>query len=297
MRILLQIKENVLLSEKTSYRIGGKTRYFIDPKNIQEVIEALKWAKDKSIPIFVLGKGSNILVGDYGWSGLTLGLSELKDIQWNENSAICGAGALLHTLVTQSVDKGFHGIEVLAGIPGSIGGGVVMNAGAFGGNISDYLEDVTVIDLETFHTFKVKKEEMDFGYRTSKAKELPWLIVEACFKFVNDKKNSPDKVKQIYSDIIKKRNIKQPLNLPNCGSVFKRPPNNFAGTLIEECGLKGFTIGGAQISEKHANFIVNRNNASAADIKRIIDHVIKVVFEKKQIKLDPEVIFVGKFKD
>lgn len=294
---LLQIKEHVSLSGKTSYKIGGKTRYLIEPKDTKEIIDALKWAQGKSLPVFVLGKGSNILVGDSGWDGLTLLISEIKDIQWKDNSVVCGAGALLHTLVTQSVDKGFHGVEVLAGIPGTIGGGVIMNAGAFGGNISDYLEEVTVVDLETLNIFKMNKEDMEFGYRTSIAKRKPWLIIEVSFKFVKDKNISSDKVKHLYSDIVKKRKTKQPLDLPNCGSVFKRPLNNYAGTLIEECELKGFTIGGAQISEKHANFIVNKGNASADDVKRIIDHVIKVVFEKKQIKLDPEVIFIGNFKD
>lgn len=292
-RLLLQIKEQVPLSKKTSYKIGGNSRYFAEPKNINEINEAVIWAKDNSQKIFILGKGSNILVDDSGWDGLTIDLSGLNYIKWKGAMVTCGGGTLLHTLVSQSVEKGLHGIEVLAGIPGSIGGGIVMNAGAFGGNISDYLLKVTLIDMDTMEVFCKEKEDMCFGYRTSILKQNPWIVAEAKFEFIKDDSISSQKIKMIYNDVVKKRKDKQPLNQPNCGSVFKRPENNYAGTLIEECGLKGYSIGGASVSEKHANFIVNKNNATAEDVKSVIRHVQNVILKEKGIKLEREVIFIG----
>lgn len=293
----MQIKEQVPLSKKTSYRIGGHSKYFIQPININETIEAVYWANKHSHEIFILGKGSNILVDDKGWDGLTIDLSGINYLLWSGRGVKCGAGALLHTLVSQSVDNGFHGLECLAGIPGSIGGGIVMNAGAFGGNISDYLQDVTLLNIENCEVFNKTKEEMEFGYRTSILKTVPWIVIEATFLFPESTLSSSEKVKKIYTDILKKRKSKQPLDLPNCGSVFKRPENNYAGTLIEKCGLKGFSIGGASVSMKHANFIVNRGNATAKDVKSVIQHVKDVVFNKTGIELEQEVIFVSSQKE
>lgn len=290
----MQIKEQVPLSQKTSYRIGGKSKYLIEPQNIDEVQDAIKWAHNRSLKIFILGRGSNILIDDSGWNGLTIDLSGINFQNWNDNSVVCGCGGLLHALVTQSVDKGFHGFEALAGIPGSIGGAIVMNAGAFGANVSDCLIDVTLINIDSLEIFTKTKSEMEFGYRSSILKKESWIAVEAKFQFPRMNSNK-EKVKDIYNEILAKRKVKQPLNLPNCGSVFKRPENNYAGTLIEECGLKGFSIGGAAVSEKHANFIVNRDNATAEDVKNVIEHVQRTVLEKKGILLEREVIFVGDF--
>lgn len=287
----MQIKEQVLLSKKTTYKIGGKSNFFVEPTNLDEIKEVIIWANDNSQNIFILGKGSNVLISDAGWEGITISLAKLDYVNWNDNHIVCGAGLLLHNLVIQTVERGLHGIEALAGIPGTVGGGIVMNAGAFGGNISDCLVEVKMIDMKNQNIFTYKKEEMEFGYRTSILKRKNWIVVEAAFDF--KKVNESDKVREVFQDILKKRTKKQPLNLPNCGSVFKRPENNYAGTLIEKCGLKGFTVGGASVSDKHANFIVNKNHATARDVKNVIEYVQKVVYEKTGIMLEREVIYIG----
>lgn len=202
----MQIKEQVPLSKKTSYKIGGKSKYLVEPQNINEIQEAISWALNNSIEIFILGKGSNILVCDSGWDGLTIDLSEINYLKWNDNNVTCGCGGLLHTLISQSVDKGFHGFEALAGIPGSIGGAIVMNAGAFGANVSDCLVDVTLINMNNLEIFTKNKSEMEFGYRTSILKKESWIAVEARFKFPQSQNTDSEKVKNIYNEILKKEN-------------------------------------------------------------------------------------------
>lgn len=289
------IEEKVSLARKTSYKIGGSSRYYTLPQNVDELKESISWANDENLEIFILGKGSNVLVSDKGWPGITIDISELKSISWEGNNVNCGAGALLHNLVMQSVERGYHGMEALAGIPGSIGGGIVMNAGAFGANISDVFVDATILNYKTCEITTLKKDEFQFGYRTSILKREPLIVIEALFNFSSncDKK----KVRELFTEILEKRKGKQPLELPNCGSVFKRPEGNYAGTLIESCGLKGFRVGGATVSNKHANFIVNENSASAEDVKKVIEHVQETVLKEKNISLETEVIFIGDFED
>ena len=293
---MVKIQKNRSLKKLTSFKIGGSAKYFAEPKSEDELIELFKWVEqqDCEIPIFILGKGSNILVSDSGWDGIVISTKHYNKILWSGSIAICQGGVLLNKLTNESMQKGYSDLVSLSGIPGSVGGGVIMNAGAFGSNISDSLVRVKIFDINSSEIKWIDKKDAEFGYRTSffKKRENVILEIEFDFKSVEDIKSIENK----YNDIITKRNNKQPLNLPNCGSVFKRPHNNFAGTLIEGCGLKGLTVNGAQISEKHANFIINKSDATADDVYQLINMIIDRVENKKGIKLSPEVIFVGSFE-
>lgn len=287
------IQHDVPLKNKTSFRIGGSASYYLAVKNDDDLIYALKWAYENKVTVFVLGKGSNILVSDSGWSGIVIDMTGFSSIQWNNDLLTCQSGVLLHGIVKESVDLGFIGMEELAGIPGTIGGGLIMNAGAFNQNISDCLVSVAGINRKTFEKWKMSVYEIKFNYRTSSLKKNNLLITEAVFEFCKDNKGI---ARTVFSDTIKKRTVKQPLQLPNCGSVFKRPLGNYSGTLIEQCNLKGFTIGGAQVSKKHANFIVNNGNATAVDVRDLIVHIQECVHKEFGVLLQPEVIFVGDFE-
>lgn len=286
------IKQNVSLREKTSFHIGGPADFYAKAQTDREVLKVLIWANDNNLPVFILGKGSNILMSDSGWPGLILDISGLASVKWHDRAAVCQSGALLHTLVKESVDRGFSGMEELAGIPGSIGGALVMNAGAFKQTVSDCLDSVKGIDCSNHTEWNLKREEIDFGYRTSSLEQMNSFILSATFLFNHGDKN---KLAIIYHEILQRRNKKQPLDMPNCGSVFKRPKANYAGALIEKCGLKGYCVGGAMVSPKHANFIVNTSDATAHDVRKLIVYIQKKVFEQEGILLEPEVIFVGKF--
>ena len=291
----LQIEEGVKIANRTSYKIGGVADYFSKPKNTDELKEVVAWAKRENVEIFTLGRGTNILLSDSGFSGLIIDTSNINFIRWNENEVVTGTGQLLHTLVMDLVNNGFCGFENLAGIPGSVGGGVIMNAGAFGTEISENIISVSALNLDTLKTELFLSENLEFGYRTSFFKNKNYIITEIKFRF--KKSEDIDTTQKKVADILKRRKVKQPINLPNCGSVFKRPKGNYAGTLIEECGLKGFRVGGAMVSEKHANFIVNIDNATANDVRAVVVAVQKKVYLKRGIKLDPELIFVGNYKE
>jgi UDP-N-acetylmuramate dehydrogenase len=286
------IKKDVSLSDKTSYKIGGPARYYVSVQTEEDIRKALQWTSGNNQPVFILGKGTNILISDSGWHGLVIDLSGFTSITWDDAHVKCHCGLLLHTLVKESVDRGFTGMERLAGIPGSVGGALVMNAGAFEQNISDCLDIVKGIDCSNTTLWSRENREIDFGYRTSSLKKMNSVIVSASFTF---KHRDPEKAETVYKEILKERTSKQPLDMLSCGSVFKRPEGMFAGELIEKCGLKGHTIGGAMVSAKHANFIVNTSNATASDARRLIAFVQERVFKKYKVLLEPEVVFVGEF--
>ncbi len=289
---MIQIEKNFPLKNRTSFRIGGPAEFYVRVNNEDEIKDMLGWARDNNHNVFILGKGSNILVSDTGWQGLVIDITGFSRITWNESTAVCQSGAMLHSLVKQSVERGFCGIEELAGIPGSIGGALVMNAGAFSQTVSDCLHSVSGIDQADTSIWKVMRDKIDFGYRSSSLKKRGSTILSAEFRFSNGNK---EELKKVFSATLQKRSQKQPLDIPNCGSVFKRPPGNYAGALIEQCNLKGFRVGGATVSEKHANFIVNDKNATATDVRELIASIQKTVFETKGVLLEPEVLFVGEF--
>jgi UDP-N-acetylmuramate dehydrogenase len=292
---MLPLLNNVPLGDKTSFRIGGPCRYYCAPVNEEEIREACAWAIQNNAPVFVLGKGSNILVSDSGWAGLMIDLSETwTGIQWNDESAECRSGALLHALVKESVDRGMAGLEKLAGIPGSIGGAVVMNAGAFGQNVSDCLVSVRFLTLSDGALKTLLAQDLNASYRSTVFKTSKSIILSANFHF---KPDASGQAKKSFAEVLAKRKERHPLDLPNCGSVFKNPPDTTAGKLIEQCGLKGAKRGAAEVSQKHANFIVNRGAASAADVRALIVYVQKTVYEKTGVLLEPEVVFVGEFEE
>ena len=245
-------------------------------------------AADKGLPVWILGKGSNLLMSDKGWPGLVMNLSAgLSDVKWDGDSVEAGSGLALNLLVSQAVRSGNAGMEELAGIPGTIGGAVIMNAGAFNTCIADTLQSVRYFDFIKGEIVHVEASELDLGYRFCNLKYKPAVVLSAKFRFLSGKtrrtglKTSGDTVRE---------KAKQPLDFPNCGSVFKRPPGNYAGHLIEKSGLKGMREGDMEISVKHANFIINRGQGTAAQARRLIIKAQKAVYEESGILLEPEVI-------
>ncbi|MDR0307674.1 MAG: UDP-N-acetylmuramate dehydrogenase [Chitinispirillales bacterium] len=288
---MLNLFENIPLKDKTSYKIGGAAKFYSEPRSEEEIIELYRFALQRGLSVFVLGNGSNVVVSDEGLDGLVINLSvNFSKLDWDGSSALVSSGFSLDELAEAAAQKRFGGMEELSGIPGTIGGAVVMNAGAFNTEISHTLRSVRILKISTLTIETIPASELAFGYRQSAIKNSGNLVLSAIFDF----KLSPDAT-QIRQRILDKREQKQPLDFPNCGSVFKRPPGNYAGTLIESCGLKGFKAGGAMVSPKHANFIVNTGNALAEDVRSVILHIQKTVFDKTGILLEPEVIFIGKF--
>ena len=286
---------NVPLADKTSFRIGGPCRYYCAPVDENEIGEGCAWAREKNIPVFVLGKGTNVLVSDSGWDGLVIDLTQQKaNIAWKDENAECASGVLLHALVKEMVDRGFSGLEKLAGIPGSIGGAVVMNAGAFGQSISDCIVSVRYLSLQDLTIKTLEAKDLSASYRGTAFKGASSIILSSEFHFKSD---TSAQAKKSFAEVLAKRKDRHPLDLPNCGSVFKNPPDTTAGKLIEQCGLKGASRGAAEVSLKHANFIVNHGGATAKDVRALIAHVQRVVYEKTGVALEPEVVMVGEFEE
>lgn len=287
------IRTDVPLAAHTSFKVGGPARLFCAPKSPEEFAAALAFAKDRGLPFFLLGQGTNLVVSDSGYAGLILQTSEnFHGIFWEEEGRVrAQAGALLHTVVTESVRRGLSGIQNLAGIPGTVGGGVYINAGAFGQELKDVVEEVLSVTWDG----ELKRRtgaECGFSYRHSGFFGLREVILESVMRLTP---GDAAALREEMLDTLRKRKEKQPLHLPNAGSMFKRPPGQYAGTLIEGCGLKGLRRGGAQISEKHANFTVNAGGATAQDIFDLTSEVIAVVREKTGTTLEREVIFLGDF--
>lgn len=291
------MEKNVPLDGKTTYRIGGEARYYCRGNHTTEICSAIRWAHENEIPLFVLGKGSNVLISDKGWPGLVLHmeLSDGASIHWNKNRVEVPGSLPLNMLVKAVVENGFSGLEDLAGIPGTVGGAIVMNAGAYTGCIADTLSEVLCCNAENGTLIKRKAQELKLGYRTSILKKNREIVLKALFSF--EDRCPTTMLNERRQNVLEKRKMKQPLGYPNCGSVFKRPPGNYAGTLIEQCGLKGLQYGGARISEKHGNFIINTGNAKAEEVRHLIFIIQKNVYEQFKILLEPEVIFIGSFKE
>jgi len=299
------MKRNVLLSKYTTFKIGGPAEYFFEVKDKKELISAVKFAKEKRLPFFILGGGSNLLVSDKGFRGVVINFQfSIFNFQSISNSKIfkitAGAGLPLNRLVNISTGKGFSGLEWAVGIPGTIGGAVFGNAGAFGKSMKDIIETVEALDIRKDKFINFKNKECRFGYRNSifkKNKNLVIVSVELKLKKGN-KKNIKKRIKE---NLIYKKE-KQPLNYPSAGSVFKNPrlrqgyggqSKSFtAARLIEECGLKGKQVGNAKISDKHANFIVNLGKAKAKDVKKLINFAKQRVKKNFKINLEEEIQFL-----
>ena len=285
------INKNVSLKDYTSYKTGGNALYFADCISSDDVYYALKFARDNNLSYEVIGGGSNLLVSDDGYNGLIVCTKNLNRyiINTGKNILKCGAGIVLADLVLYACNHSLSGMEAMAGIPGSTGGACKMNAGAFNQEIKDTLLTVTFMNKDGSIT-TLENQEVGFGYRKSEALKDK-IVLSAEFLYKNDK--TSEELLNIRKEILEKRKEKQPLHKPSCGSVFKRPEGNYAGTLIEKCGLKGCSIGGAVVSTKHANFILNENNATSSDIYNLIQHVIKEVKSQTGITLEPEVRLIG----
>lgn len=289
--------ENADMREYTSFKAGGKADLLLIPDTTEELSEALKEAKDirektdgKS-GIMILGNGSDTLVKDGGYRGTVIKLGDgFSEITVSGNVLTAGSAALLSQVSKVAAQNSLSGLECESGIPGSIGGAVFMNAGAYGGEIKDVIKGVTAVSRETGEIKEMTKDELDLSYRHSIFTETGDIITEAVFEMEPaDREAIEEKMK----DLAEKRNSKQPLQYPSAGSFFKRPEGFFAGKLIQDAGLKGLSVGGAQVSEKHSGFIINTGNATATDIISLMHLVQNTVYDKFGVMLEPEVRIVG----
>lgn len=295
---LLEISENVVLnepmSEHTSFRIGGNADAFANAKSAEEIKKLIAYCKKESIPYMIMGNGSNMLVSDKGIRGLVIQIGNgMQACEVNGEEVYAEAGVLMSKLSKIVLREELSGFETLSGIPGTLGGGIYMNAGAYGGEIKDITDEVTYIDTDG-EIRTISGEEAKFSYRHSIFEEKGYIVLSAKLKL---KKGSYDEIKAAMDDYNKRRADKQPLSMPSAGSTFKRPEGYFAGKLIQDCGLMGYSVGGAQVSEKHAGFIVNKGGAAAEDVLNLIKHVKNTVMEKFGVELEPEVRLLGEFDD
>lgn len=289
-------EDNILykepLSGHTTFRVGGAADCIIKISNTDQLSSILKYLSMVEIPYFIMGNGSNLLVGDKGFPGIVLQISDkMNGIRVEGNRIHAQAGAFLSQVAKAACEQGLTGLEFAAGIPGTVGGGVVMNAGAYDGEMKMVVETVTVLDREG-NLLELDNATMEFGYRTSAIKNHPFIVTECCFLLKPGEKAA---ISAKMEDFQKRRKEKQPLEYPSAGSTFKRPEGYFAGKLIMDAGLAGRTVGGAQVSEKHCGFVINKGGATASDIRQLIEQIQEEVDRQFSIKLEPEVIFVGEF--
>jgi len=292
MSVGLNIQENVPMRQFTSFRVGGSARFFVDIESVDAIIEAKNFAAQKEIPYFVLGRGSNVVVSDRGYEGLIIRVARgLSHFYFDDNLLVAGAGCPLARLARSSISHNLGGIHLLAGIPGTVGGAIYMNAGAYGEDVSQTLIQVKSLNASGSVVTR-KNVDCEFSYRHSAFQTNNEIILEAMFEL---KPSPAEPLLAEMERVMTERRQKQPLEFPSAGSTFKRPATGFPGALIETAGLKGYKIGGAQVSEKHANFIINTGNATAQNIYDLSQFVIDRVKENSGVELMREVIFIGKF--
>lgn len=282
------LKTNHFLAEYTSFKIGGPADYYITPEKEEEILGLINLSKEENISYFILGKGSNILISDYGYRGMIINLSEkFNKIEVNGDMIFAQSGANLSDVSKLALEKSLTGLEFAIGIPGSLGGAIFMNAGAYGGEMSNIIHEVKVIREGKIQT--ITKEEMEFGYRKSTFQYKHDIILSGLLKL---KSGIFEEIKAEMDDLTFKREDKQPLEYPSAGSVFKRPEGYFAGKLIQDCQLRGATVGKAQVSEKHCGFIINTGGATAEDVKELIEQIQKTVKEKFGVELEREIKYL-----
>ena len=287
-----QILEEEPMKKHTTFRIGGPAEYLILPQTTEEIADVIKLCRQEEIPWYIVGNGSNLLVADEGVRGVVIQLRRnFNQIQVEGCQIRMQAGAQNAAVAKRALDASLTGFEFAAGIPGTIGGAVVMNAGAYGGEMKDILKEVTVLDQNGMIK-TIPAEELELGYRTSIIARKGYVVLEAVIVL---KTGDPKEIKAAMDDLKEKRVTKQPLEYPSAGSTFKRPEGYFAGKLIMDAGLRGFSVGGAQISEKHCGFVINKGNATAKDVTELMDETKKIVMEKFGVALEPEVKRLGQF--
>ena len=285
----IEIKQNEPMSRHTSFKIGGNADLYIIPHDMDALIETVRILKETETKRYFLGNATNVLFDDAGFRGAVVSLGNICAIKVIENRIIAEAGASLNLVCKTARDKELSGLEFAYGIPGSIGGAVFMNAGAYGGEMSQVIAQSTYLSLDdmTVHTIPLSAHE--YGYRESVYRHNNWLVLSAVLEL---QKGEYDKINAAMNDYMSRRIDKQPLEYPSAGSVFKRYPGRYTGQMIEECGLKGYSIGGAQVSEKHAGFIVNKGGATSADVLALIEHIKNEVYKKFDCRIECEVIHV-----
>lgn len=285
-------EENVLIHEPMykhiTFRVGGEAEYFVEPDSVDRLCQVIKvLAEQKEVPYFVMGNGSNLLVADEGYKGVIVKVGgKLSDIEIKETIITVGAGAMLTKVAKLVCDRGLTGMERISGIPGTIGGAVTMNAGAYGAEIKDIIMSARVLDVSSGQILTLNKDELKLSYRHSAIMEHEYIVIEAVFELAY---GDTDEIKAVMNDCTMQRKSKQPLEYGSAGSTFKRPEGYFAGKLIQDAGLRGFTVGGAQVSEKHCGFVINRGNATAKDVLKVIETVQDKVFEEFGVRLETEV--------
>ena len=287
-------KDSILIDEPmsrhTTFRVGGPADFFVTPKAKEEVRDVVRICKEAGMPYYIIGNGSNLLVSDAGYRGVIVQIyKEMNEVKVEGDLVKAQAGALLSGIAAKALGAELSGFEFASGIPGTIGGACVMNAGAYGGEMKDVLESVTVLTGEG-KIIELGRNELELGYRTSVIEKKGYIVLGAVLKL---ERGDGEKIKTYMDELKEKRVTKQPLEYPSAGSTFKRPEGYFAGKLIEDAGLRGFQVGGAQVSEKHCGFVINRDHATAADIMELMRQVQIRVKENSGVDLEPEVKRLG----
>lgn len=283
----MRILEQEPLSAHTTFRIGGPASFYMIPENAEEIREGIHFAKERKLPFITIGRGSNMLFPDEGYHGVVIEIgSGMNEIEYSGAGKIrAQAGALLSAIASEAARHSLTGFEFAGGIPGTLGGAVVMNAGAYGGEIKDCIVSARVMDSAGNESI-LSREQLELGYRTSVIQSRGDLVLEAEFQF---EPGDPGEIRERMKELNAKRREKQPLEFASAGSTFKRPEGHFAGKLIEDAGLRGYRVGDAQVSEKHCGFVVNRGHATAQEVLAVICDVQKKVLESSGVKLEPEV--------
>ena len=281
-----------LMSRHTTFRVGGPADFFVTPKAKEEVRDVIRICKEAGMPYYIIGNGSNLLVSDAGYRGVIVQIcKEMNEVKVEGDLVKAQAGALLSGIAAKALGAELSGFEFASGIPGTIGGACVMNAGAYGGEMKDVLESVTALTGEG-KIIELGRNELELGYRTSVIAKKGYIVLGAVLKL---ERGDGEKIKTYMDELKEKRVTKQPLEYPSAGSTFKRPEGYFAGKLIQDAGLRGFRVGGAQVSEKHCGFIINRDQATSTDICQLMQQVSEIVYEKFGVRLEPEVKKIGEF--
>lgn len=280
------------MSRHTTFRVGGPADLFVEPETAEELSSVLRICREENVPFYILGNGSNLLVGDRGYRGVMVALGKSFGVVTVEGTTLrAGAAALLSLAARQALANSLTGLEFAAGIPGTVGGAVVMNAGAYGSEMSAVLTGVTVL-TESGEIKRIPASELELGYRTSCILRSNYVVLEAEMELCS---GISEEIRARMEELAEQRRSKQPLEYPSAGSTFKRPEGYFAGKLIQDAGLRGFSVGGAQVSEKHCGFVINRGDASAADILALCREVQARVKSQFGVALEMEVKLLGEF--
>jgi UDP-N-acetylmuramate dehydrogenase len=280
------------LASYTTFRIGGPAAFLIQPKSTEEIVNTVRLCQELKYPYYVMGNGSNLLVSDKGFQGAVIKLGQAYGNILIKDGVVCAqSGVLLSRLASEIAEKGFAGFEFAAGIPGTLGGAVTMNAGAYGGEIKQTIVSATVLNKDG-EVLTLNKDELNLGYRKSIIQEQDMIVLEASFVFESGDK---DEIRSLINELNEKRRDKQPLECPSAGSTFKRPEGHFAGKLIMDSGLRGYQVGNAQVSEKHCGFVINKGGATAVEVRALIKEIVEIVYDKFGVTLEPEVKLLGEF--